>query len=591
MGARERAMVPLETRMLQFRGLLEEKQVSAFSSWEKELSKIVFDPRYLLLTSKERKTVFDKYVRERADEERKEKKAKAKERKENFVELCKEVGVTAKSSWSEFSREHAKDERFKAIEKIRDRETHFNDYVSELKKKEKEEKEEKDEKRKAAKKGFKELLKETEGIDHHSHWSDFKKMISEDPRYVAVDKSNDREDWFLDYVQELKDEHRKEKDKKRAERSRSRSSSRGGKKKKRSRSRSRSRDKKKKKEKDRSRSRSRSREKSKKKKKDKDRSRSLDKDIKKKKKEKEEGEMSDEDGDKRSESGGEKDGEEKKTVKEENGEGKQNGNANGNTGGDQDDSDSGEKPTEAEAEKAERVAAALAARQEAVKADMAGHLRDRDKERESHLHTGAVSAFSALLADLIRAPDFSWKEAKKILKKDSRYEALTGGEAALDKSERERLFDTHIDELIAKKKTAFRSLLEEQKEVALDAAFKDIKKLIKEDPRYTKFSTSDKKCEKEFVAWLRDRVSKARGDYRQLLQETKLITHKSLQMIKDKEGNHMEDIEEVLCKDSRYHIMEPLNDDRADILMSYLEELERRGPPPPPTATSDNRRK
>merc|ERR1712037_713953 len=549
-AARERAMVPLETRMLQFRGLLEEKQVSAFSSWEKELSKIVFDPRYLLLTSKERKTVFDKYVRERADEERKEKKAKAKERKENFIELCKEVGVTPKSSWSEFSREQAKDERFKAIEKSRDRETHFNDYVSELKK------EEKDEKRKAAKKGFKELLKETEGIDHHSHWSDFKKMISEDPRYAAVDKSNDREDWFLDYVQELKDEHRKEKDKKRAERSRSRSSSRG-KKKKRSGSRSRSRDKKKKKDKDRSRSRSRSHEKSKKKEKD-------VKKEKKKKKDKEEGEMSDEDGDKRSESG-EKEGEEEE-------EGKQNGSSgvNGNTA-DQ-DSDSGEKPTEAEAEKAERVAAALAARQEAVKADMAGHLRDRDKERESHLHTEAVNAFSALLADLIRAPDFSWTEAKKILKKDSRYEALTGGEAALDKSERERLFDTHIDELIAKKKTAFRSLLEEQKEVALDAAFKDIKKLIKEDPRYTKFSTSDKKCEKEFVAWLRDRVSKARGDYRQLLQETKLITHKSLQMIKDKEGNHMEDIEEVLCKDSRYHIMEPLNDDRADILMSYLEE-------------------
>merc|ERR1712128_116825 len=104
-AARERAVVPLETRMEQFRALLEEKQISAFSSWEKELSKIVFDPRYLLLTSKERKTVFDKYVRERADEERKEKKAKAKERKENFIELCKEVGVTPKSSWSEFSRE------------------------------------------------------------------------------------------------------------------------------------------------------------------------------------------------------------------------------------------------------------------------------------------------------------------------------------------------------------------------------------------------------------------------------------------------------------------------------------------------------
>ena len=36
--------------------------------------------------------------------------------------------------------------------------------------------------------------------------------------------------------------------------------------------------------------------------------------------------------------------------------------------------------------------------------------------------------------------------------------------------------------------------------------------------------------------------------------------------------------------------MEPLNDDRADILMSYLEELERRGPPPP-TASEPGRRK
>ena len=42
---------------------------------------------------------------------------------------------------------------------------------------------------------------------------------------------------------------------------------------------------------------------------------------------------------------------------------------------------------------------------------------------------------------------------------------------------------------------------------------------------------------------------------------------------------------------SRYHVMEPLNDDRADILMSYLEELERRGPPPPPTASEPGRRK
>merc|ERR1712058_206366 len=101
----------------QFKDLLEDKKISAFSTWEKELHKIVFDPRYLLLTSKERKQVFDKYVRERAEEERKEKKAKAKEKKDGFRALCEEKNVTSKTSWSEFSREVSKDERFKAIDK------------------------------------------------------------------------------------------------------------------------------------------------------------------------------------------------------------------------------------------------------------------------------------------------------------------------------------------------------------------------------------------------------------------------------------------------------------------------------------------
>merc|ERR1711915_1064844 len=238
-AARERAVVPLETRMKQFRDLLEEKQISAYSTWEKELHKIVFDPRYLLLTSKERKQVFDKYVRERADEERKEKKAKAKERRDAFRSLCEEVNVGGRTSWSEFSREVAKDERFKSIDKSRDRESLFNEYQSEMRKRDREEKEEK---RKVLKKDFKELLRETEDIDRHSHWSDIKKILEKDDRYLAIESSGQRQDWFEDYVQELKDEHRREKEKKKDRSTRSRSKSRGRKK---SRSRSRSKEKKK----------------------------------------------------------------------------------------------------------------------------------------------------------------------------------------------------------------------------------------------------------------------------------------------------------------------------------------------------------
>lgn len=74
-------------------------QVSAFSTWEKELHKIVFDPRYLLLTSKERKQVFEKYVKERAEEERREKRNKMKERKEQFQKLLEEAGLHGKYAY------------------------------------------------------------------------------------------------------------------------------------------------------------------------------------------------------------------------------------------------------------------------------------------------------------------------------------------------------------------------------------------------------------------------------------------------------------------------------------------------------------
>jgi len=48
--------------------------------------------------------VVEKYVKERAEEERKEKKAKAREIKENFKELLEEADLNVKSSYTEFSR-------------------------------------------------------------------------------------------------------------------------------------------------------------------------------------------------------------------------------------------------------------------------------------------------------------------------------------------------------------------------------------------------------------------------------------------------------------------------------------------------------
>merc|ERR1719186_2212368 len=341
------------------------------------------------------------------------------------------------------------------------------------------------------------------------------------------------------------------------------------------RDRSRDRDVKEKKKKDKDRSRSRSRSRS--------RERSC-KDKKKHKKDKErregleDGEMSEKDGEageirSSEERGRSEDREKRKEEKTRNGDDHEDEKM------EEDDDQKKDEDDNQKKEKEERMLASLRKREEEEKMEMEGHLRDRDKDRVQHLHQEAVNGFSAALTGLIRAPDFSWKEAKKHLKKDSRWEVASN----LDKSERERLFDEHIDKLIAKKKENFRSLLDECKDIGLDTSFKEVKKQIRDDPRYAKFSSSDRKCEKEFKEWLKDRVSGARSNYRQLLQETKIISHKSLQMIKVKEGNHMEDIQEMLSKDSRYLFMERINGDCSNILMAYLEELERRGPPPPPT--------
>lgn len=144
--------------------------------------------------------------------------------------------------------------------------------------------------------------------------------------------------------------------------------------------------------------------------------------------------------------------------------------------------------------------------------------------------------------------------------------------------------------LVAKKKENYWKLLDECKAIHLDSKFREIKKLIKEDPRYAKYSSSERKCEKQFNEYMKDRVMRSKSAFKELLMETKKITDKSLSLIKDKESGHMQEIEEVLSKDKRYLDLECLPDERNDILMAFLEEVQRRGPPPPPTASEPSRR-
>ena len=95
--------------------------------------------------------------------------------------------------------------------------------------------------------------------------------------------------------------------------------------------------------------------------------------------------------------------------------------------------------------------------------------------------------------------------------------------------------------------------------------------------------------EREFRDYFRDRVQQMKIDFRELLAETKLITHRSLEMM-EKSETYLSEIEEVLKNDQRYLKMDHIPHERRQILINYVDELDKKGPPPPPTASEKNRR-
>ena len=103
-------------------------------------------------------------------QERREKKNRLKAAKDNFNTLLTESKLSARTTYSEFANKFSKEDRFKGIEKSRERESLFNEYMIEIKKKDREERTAKKEQ---AKKEFVAMLKEfaedpDNGIDRYT---------------------------------------------------------------------------------------------------------------------------------------------------------------------------------------------------------------------------------------------------------------------------------------------------------------------------------------------------------------------------------------------------------------------------------------
>ena len=155
-----------------------------------------------------------------------------------------------------------------------------------------------------------------------------------------------------------------------------------------------------------------------------------------------------------------------------------------------------------------------------MKEQLHGYQRELDKEREQLRKVKAKENFKALLSDVVRRPDVEWKETKETLKKDPRWKQ------DLDREEKQNLFDEHIEALEERRKLAFYNLLDEYSN--LTSTWKEVKKSVKEDPRFEKIFSNDRKrdLEKEFENYLKKKYQTAKAEFRELLQETKLITNR-----------------------------------------------------------------
>ncbi|KAF8050056.1 hypothetical protein N665_2057s0003 [Sinapis alba] len=185
----------------QFKEMLKERGVAPFSKWEKELPKIIFDPRFKAIQSHSvRRSLFEQYVKTRAEEERREKRAAHKAAVEGFRQLLDEASkdIDKHTDYHTFKRKWGNDLRFEALER-KEREALLNERVLSLKRAAEQKAQEI---RAAAASEFKKMLREKE-VSMNSHWSKVKDSLRNDPRYRSA-AHEDREVFYNEYIAELK---------------------------------------------------------------------------------------------------------------------------------------------------------------------------------------------------------------------------------------------------------------------------------------------------------------------------------------------------------------------------------------------------
>ncbi|PKI72468.1 hypothetical protein CRG98_007135 [Punica granatum] len=187
-----------------FKALLESFNVQSDWTWEHAMREIINDKRYgALKTLGERKQAFNEYLGQRRKLEAEERRVRQKKAREEFTKMleeCKEL--TSSIKWSKAVSMFENDERFKAVEKNRDREDLFDSFMVDLERKEKE---------KAAEEHrhniteYRKYLESCDFIKVNSQWRKIIDRLEDDERYLRLEKI-DRLLIYQDYIRDMEKE-------------------------------------------------------------------------------------------------------------------------------------------------------------------------------------------------------------------------------------------------------------------------------------------------------------------------------------------------------------------------------------------------
>ncbi|XP_050208922.1 pre-mRNA-processing protein 40A-like [Mercurialis annua] len=184
-----------------FKALLDSANVGSDWSWDQAMRVIINDRRYgALRTLGERKQAFNEFLGQKKKQEAEERRSKNKKAREEFKNMLEESReLTSTTRWSKAVTLFEDDDRFKDVERERDRKDLFDTFLKELGEKERAKSQE-ERKRNIAE--YRQFLESCDFIKASTQWRKVQERLEADERCSRLEKI-DRLEIFQDYLHDL----------------------------------------------------------------------------------------------------------------------------------------------------------------------------------------------------------------------------------------------------------------------------------------------------------------------------------------------------------------------------------------------------